>query len=117
KYSNRVLELLAEGALMPNFTQEELDKEKAKLIDALKVDEKSVAAVSSRVRNVLAYGKNHPAGEYLSEATISNVSLADVKENYNTYFVPGNAYLVIIGDVNTAQIKEKVEDLFALWEK
>ncbi len=117
KYSNRVLELLAEGALMPNFTQEELDKEKAKLIDALKVDEKSVAAVSSRVRNVLAYGKNHPAGEYLTEATINNVTLADVKENYSTYFVPGNAYLVIIGDVNTAQIKEKVEDLFALWEK
>src|SRR5215207_2181837 len=32
KYSGRVLELLAEGALQPNFTQAEFDKEKAKLL-------------------------------------------------------------------------------------
>jgi zinc protease len=56
---------MAEGGLNPNFTQEELDKEKEKLIDGLKTQEKSVPAVAGRVENVLAYGKNHPAGEYL----------------------------------------------------
>ena len=33
KYSGRVLELLAEGALFPLFTQEEFDKDKAKMIE------------------------------------------------------------------------------------
>ena len=41
KYSGRVLELMAEGALHPNFTQEEFDKEKAKLIEGMKAEEKS----------------------------------------------------------------------------
>lgn len=45
------------------------------------------------------YGKSHPNGEYLTEETIKNVSLEDVKREYNTYFVPADAYLVIIGDV------------------
>src|SRR5690606_4894389 len=99
KYSSRILELMADGALNSLFTQEEFDKEKAKIIESLKNQEKSVPAVSSRVTNVLIYGKNHPNGEYLSEETLNNVTLADVKANYDTYFVPGNAYLVVVGDV------------------
>jgi zinc protease len=117
KYSGRVLELLAEGALQPNFTQVEFDKEKAKLIEGLKADEKSVPAIANRVVDVLAFGKNHPAGEYLSEETVKNVTLADVQANYATYFVPENAYLVIIGDIKFKETKEAVEKLFGGWKK
>ena len=66
KYAKRILELTAEGLLQPNFTQEELDKEKDKLIESLKSQEKSVTAVAGRVENVLAFGKNQPSGEYLT---------------------------------------------------
>ena len=117
KHAKRIMELMAEGALMPNFTQDEFDKEKEKLIEGLKTQEKSVTAVASRVERVLAYGKNHPSGEYLSEETINNVSLADVKENYRTYFVPEHAYLVIVGDVKTKDVKKLVENLFGSWTK
>ena len=117
KYSKRILELMAEGALSPNFTQAEFDKEKEKLIEGLKTQEKSVPAVAGRVENVLVYGKNHPAGEYLSEETINNVTLADVKNNYTTYFLPEKAYLVIIGDVKYKDTKKLVEKLFGTWVK
>lgn len=117
KYSGRILELMAEGALHPVFTQEEFDKEKAKLLEGIKSQEKSVTAVASRVENVLAFGKSHPSGEYLSEESINKVSLNDVVLNYNTYFVPGNAYLVVIGDVNTKEVKKTVEKLFGSWKK
>jgi len=117
KYSGRVLELMADGALNPNFTQEEFDKEKTKLIEGLKANEKSVSAVAARVVDVLTYGKNHPAGEYVSEATLKNVTLADVKANYSTYFVPSNAYLIIVGDVKFKETKKMVEKFFGSWKK
>lgn len=117
KYSGRILELMADGALNPNFTQEEFDKEKDKLLENLKTQEKSVAAVAGRVQNVLAFGKDHPYGEFLSEETIKNVSLADVENNYNTNFVPENAYLVIIGDIKFKETKKAVEKLFGSWAK
>jgi predicted Zn-dependent peptidase len=117
KYSGRILELMAEGALNPKFTQEEFDKEKDKLIEGLKTQEKSVAAVAGRVQNVLAYGKNHPYGEFLSEETIKNVTLSDVENNYHTNFVPENAYLIIIGDVKFKETKKAVEKLFGTWAK
>ena len=117
KYSGRILELMADGALNPNFTQEEFDKEKDKLIEGLKTQEKSVAAVAGRVQNVLAFGKSHPYGEFLSEETIKNVTLTDVENNYQTNFVPENAYLIIIGDVKFKETKKAVEKLFGTWAK
>jgi predicted Zn-dependent peptidase len=117
KYAKRILELMAEGALTPNFTQDEFDKEKDKLIEGLKTQEKNVSMVAGRVENVLAYGKNHPSGEYLTEETINNVTLADINNNYRTYFVPEHAYLVIVGDVKTKDVKKMVENLFNSWTK
>jgi len=117
KYSGRILELMADGALNPNFTQEEFDKEKDKLLENIKTQEKSVAAVAGRVQNVLAFGKDHPSGEFLIEETIKNVTLSDVENNYHTYFVPENAYLIIIGDVKFKETKKAVEKLFGSWAK
>jgi predicted Zn-dependent peptidase len=117
KYSKRILELMAEGALYPNFTQEEFDKEKEKLIEGLKTQEKSVPAIAGRVENVIVYGKNHPSGEFLTEQTINNVSLADVKANYSSYFVPEKSYLVVIGDVKLKDVKKLVTKLFSPWVK
>jgi zinc protease len=116
KYSGRILELMADGALNPVFTQAEFDKQKAKIIEGLKSDEKNVSSVSERVKDVLTYGKNHPSGEYLSEATLNNVTLNDVVENYNTYFVPGKAYLVVVGDVKFKDVKKQVTKLFGTWK-
>jgi predicted Zn-dependent peptidase len=116
KYSTRILELMADGALNPVFTQEEFDKQKAQIVEGLKSDEKSASAIAGRVGGVLVFGKNHPAGEYLSEETLNNVTLADVQANYSTYFVPGNAYLVVVGDVKLKDVKKQVEKLFGSWK-
>jgi len=117
KYADRILELMAEGALNPSFTQVEFDKEKAKMLEGLKAEEKSVTAIAARISDALAFGKNHPSGEFVTEETLNNVTLADVEANYQNYFVPENAYLVIIGDVKFKKIKPVVEKLFAKWEK
>ncbi len=119
RYSARILELLADGALNPLFTQTDFDAERAKLIEGLKSDEKSASAIASRVQNVLTYGREHYNGEFTSEETLKNVTLQDVINHYNTYFVPANAYLVVIGDVKTKDVKKKVEQLFGadVWKK
>jgi predicted Zn-dependent peptidase len=117
KYFPRIMELMADAAINPNFTQEEFDKEKEKLITGLKAEEKDVSAIASRVQNVLAYGKNNPRGEFTTEESVNNVTLFDVEEFYRNYFVPANAYLVVIGDVTFDNVKELVEKHFTPWTK
>jgi predicted Zn-dependent peptidase len=117
KFSARVLELMADGALHPLLTQEEFDKQKAKVLEGLKSEEKNVSSVAGRVGSVLPFGVNHPFGEYISEKTINNITLEDVKNYYKANFVPGNAYLIVVGDVKLKETKKMVEKLFKGWAK
>ena len=117
RYFGRVLELMADAALHPNFTQEEFDKEKDILLDGIKSGEKSVTTAARRVENLLAYGKDHPYGEYVSKESVERVKLADVDAFYKRYFLPNNAYLVIVGDVDTGDLKKQVKKLFGKWKK
>jgi len=56
KYFPRIIELMADAALNPNFTQEEFDKEKEKILTNLNL-RKRYWAIAGRARSALAYGK------------------------------------------------------------
>ncbi len=116
KYTNRIIELFADASLNPNFTQEELDLEKKKLIESIKAGEKSTEAIANRVRKALGYGKKHPIGEYITEKTVNNITLEDVEKYYRNNFVPSNAYMVISGDITADKAKELVEKYFTPWK-
>ena len=117
KYSNRMLELLADAAINPLLTEEEFQKEKEKLIEGIKSDAKSVDAIAGRAGGALAYGKHHPYGEFVTEESVEAVTLADVKAYFEKYFTPNNTYLVIIGDVDTKSVVKLAKKHFKNWEK
>ncbi|SHF99219.1 Predicted Zn-dependent peptidase [Salegentibacter echinorum] len=116
KFFPRVMELMAEGALRPKFTQEEFDAEKNKQIEGLKSMNKDVGAIASRVSAALAYGAKHPYGEFATVENTEQVELQDVKDFYNNYFKPGNAYLVVVGDVKTKDVKKLAKKNFGDWK-
>ena len=116
RYFPRVLEMLADAALNPDFLEEEFQKEKEKLIEGIKSNEKSVPTVARRVENLVTYGSDHPYGEYTKVETVSNLKLEDVETYYQSNFNPKNAYLVIIGDVDFKTVKKQVTKLFKRWK-
>lgn len=116
KYFPDILELMADGALNPVFVQEEFDKKKTQLIEGIKSGENDVATIQGRVANALAYGLDHPYGEFISETTVANVQLNDVIDFYQTYFKPEKAYLVIVGDVEHKATKKLVKQYFSSWK-
>ena len=117
KYFPEVLGLMADGVKNSKFTQEEFDKEKEVTLENLKSVEKNVPAIARRVESILVYGKNHPNGEYSSNKTVNNITLQNVKDNFNTYYRPNNAYLIIVGDINPKETKALVKELFSDWEQ
>ncbi len=116
KYSERIIELMADAAIYPLLTEEEFQKEKNKQIDGLKTMDKNVAAIAGRLGPALAYGLDHPYGEFMSKESLDNVTLTDVKGFYKDHFNPNNAYLVIVGDVDYKKIKKQVHKYFGKWE-
>ncbi|MFK7049864.1 Peptidase M16 inactive domain protein [Flavobacterium columnare] len=117
KYAGRMIELFSEALLSPHFTEEELEKERLKIIEALRSNEKNIQNILNKVENTLVFGSSHPKGEYVTEETLNNVKLIDIQNYYNTHFTPQNAYLIIIGDVQFDIVKEKVIFEFSKWIK
>ena len=117
KYFSRTLELMAQGFINPKFTQDDFETDKARFIDGLKAEERSVQANAQRVENVLVFGANHPNGEFTTEEKLNALTLDDIKDHYNKYFVPNNAYLIILGDVKFNEVKKLVEKEFKSWKK
>lgn len=117
KYSERILELMADAAMNPLLTEEEFQKEKEKAIESIKSSAKSVDAIASRVGSALAYGKKHPYGEFVTEETLNNITLDNVRAFYQANFNPNNAYLVVVGDVDFRTVEKQVKKYFKNWEK
>ena len=117
KYSDRILQLLADAAMNPLLTSEEFGKEKDKLLEGLKSQAKSVDAVAGRVGGALSYGAEHPYGEFVTEETVNSVSFDDIQSYFTKYFGPNDAYLVVIGDVNTKKVYKRIKKYFGKWKK
>jgi zinc protease len=117
KHSDRILELMSDAIINPLLTEEEFNKQKEQLIEGLKADEKSLDAISARLGNALSYGKNHVYGEFITEASLENVTFSDALEFQKKYTNPNNAYIVVIGDVNYKEVKKSISEKFISWKK
>jgi len=116
RYFPRVLELLADATLNPNFLAEEFEKEREKTLTGIKASEKDVKTAARRVENLVSYGKKHPFGEYVSKETVEEITLTDIKNTYSYVYNPANAYVVVVGDFNTDEIKKQLKKHFGKWK-
>ncbi|MEN2284257.1 pitrilysin family protein [Algoriphagus sp. SE2] len=116
KHQAKVLELMADVLYNPVFPQEELDKLRKQSLTGLASSKDDPGAISARLTSAMMYGKDHPYGEIETEETINNITVADIKNYYETFFKPNIAYLAIVGDMDKAEAEKVVKEYFASWE-
>jgi len=117
KHGDELLELMADVLLNPVFPEEELEKSKKQTISGLAASKTRPSAIASRVAQRIRYGDNHPYGEIQTEEKVKNITREHCVNYYNTYYKPNTSYLVIVGDINLKEAKEKAKKYFANWEK
>lgn len=117
KQQTKLLELMSEVLLNPNFKQEELDKIKTQTLSGLAQQKDDPDAISENVKSVLNFGKDHPYGELTTEESVSKITIEKCNAYYQTYFRPNVAYMAIVGDVTLAEVKPLIEKYFGSWQK
>jgi zinc protease len=117
KNFSKAMDLMAEVAFRPALSAEELEKIRKQSITGLQAAKDNPNAIAENVVNRLVYGKDHPYGDIETEATLKNVTLEDIKNYFNTYWKPGIAYLVFVGDITSAEAKRLAEKHFSNWKK
>ena len=102
------------GHLLGAITQEKLDEQRGVVQNEKRQGENQPYG---RARTLLAEN-TYPAGHPYSWTTIGSMEdldaaeLDDVKDWFRTYYGAANATLVVAGDVDTQEVKKKVEHFF-----
>ncbi|MFT5823351.1 MAG: zinc protease [Crocinitomix sp.] len=117
KHTPQLLHLINEILMGPAFPQDEFDRIKAQYESSLAAIASDAGTMSRNVSGVVNYGVNHPYGEVMTETTLDNISLEDVKEFHKKNFIPNHAYLVIIGDITKDEVKQYAKEYFVTWQK
>jgi predicted Zn-dependent peptidase len=113
------LALYADVALHPSFPANEFDRiKKNRLTELLQLRDQGPAIANTAFPAIL-YGAGHPYGSPLigTETSVTGLSTADLQAYYQANFKPNNATLIIVGDVNPAQIEQKINSLFGSWQR
>ncbi len=116
KHSEKLLTLLRSVITSPLLDESEFERIKKQTLSGLEANKSDANSMSSNASAVINYGKNHPYGEVLTEETLANITLADIRQYYDTYFRPNNAYLVVVGDITEENAKNLVETYFGKWK-
>lgn len=117
KHSDKLLEVATDVLFNANFPKEEFEKLKTQTLSGLAAAKTDPNSMSSNVSSALLYGSDHPYGEIETEETVNNIKLERCKEYYKNYFVPNNAYLTIVGDINKMEAQKMAEQYFGKWQK
>jgi len=105
RYFDSAFLLMADALRHPSFPESSFEKLKSQSLTGLKSSERSAKAISGRVVNALAYGVNHPSGEFETEQSINSITLNDVKAAYAKYITPSRGYLTFVGDIKPEAAK------------
>ncbi|HET9440974.1 MAG TPA: insulinase family protein [Longimicrobiales bacterium] len=98
-----------------SFPADEFETQRKRTLTNLQVQLSQPAQLASRVFQTRVYGA-HPYGRVTTTTSLRALSRDDVVNFFNSYYKPGNALVVIAGDVNPNEIVGAFEKHFAAWK-
>ena len=112
------LSLMADLALRPSFPAEEIERQRTSRLGDLVQGRDNPGRVAAEVMAAALYGPRHPYGytENGTESSVQGLMRDDLVGFWRRHFVPGNAALVVAGDVSMGALRALAEKAFAGWE-
>jgi len=115
---DEALGLIGEVATSPAFEQEELDRLRARSVDALKVAYANPGTVASVVATKMLFGSGaygNPTGG--TPTSLARIERQDVLDLYRARYRPDNAVLILVGDIDLAHAKSLAVRRLGRWSR
>jgi zinc protease len=117
---DKSLDIYADLILHPAFPEKEFRRLQKERLAGIKREKVTPQPMALRVVPTLLYSKGHPYAVPFTgtgtEAGVSKMTRQDLVRFHETWFKPNNATLLVVGDTTMAEIKPKLESLFAAWK-
>lgn len=116
-YSSEVLHLLAEVVLRPTFPEDELDLYRRNTVEHLKFQRSQSPFLAGEQASRLIYGE-HPYAVVSPDASdIEKLDRNTLQKFHAETYVPNNAMLIAVGDIEREEFLKEANELFGDWHQ
>lgn len=113
---DQALPLMADVVKRPTFPAEELERQRQQALTGLLQVRDNPAAVASRAFPLAVFGPNHRYGLVgASRATLTALTVDELKAAHGRLFHPAHSLLVVVGDVKAPGVLPLLERQFGAW--
>ncbi len=112
---DEALGLIADVVLRPNFPEAELERLKRERLTAMIRRHDEPGRIAGALFDRTLFGEAHPYGRLADEASLRAITTADVRDFHARYYRPGNATLIVVGDIDAAGARAALERAFGGW--
>jgi len=113
--ADQVMAIFKDVLTAPEFREDKIELARTQLRSTISRRNDDAHGIEGREFANLVYGKDSPYGWDLEYATLDRIARADLQQFHSRYFFPKNVMLAVRGDFDTAQMKARIEKLFADW--
>ena len=113
--TDEVLGVFKDVITAPEFRPDKITLARTQLRGAIARRNDDARGVAEREFASIVYGEDTPYGWDMQYATVDRITRGDLQDFYKRYFFPANIVLGAWGDFDTAEMKAKIEKLFADW--
>jgi zinc protease len=109
------LDLISDVAQNATFPQDEVETARKRELSALQASLAQPGYLTQRIFERTIYGEESPYGIAPTQQSLQSISRADLQAFYRSAFQPGNALLVVSGDVDAAAVEAAARKWFGDW--
>jgi len=113
----KVFPILKEIIQSPSFDQKEFENRKKRLLMELDNARERPSSVIGSYYNKFLFG-DHVYGNPVSgiKQSVGSLTVADVKAFYKNNYIPGESAIALVGDFDTAKMKQQISQLLRDWK-
>jgi len=110
------MELISKIITEPRFSTADFEREKQKLLTRIiqLKDEPSYLA-SKNFEKIIFGGSPYSKPVIGTDVTLNNITIEDIKEFHRTNFLVNNSVLVVVGDIDSEELKSTLTKSLAGW--
>jgi zinc protease len=112
----KAMAYMADVVLNPAFANDEVERERQKELDAIRVTLREPVPLALRVAAQVVYGDAPYGHSGPTSASAGAVKREDLVGFHDRHYIPANAILILTGDITPAEAKKLAEENFGSWK-
>ena len=117
EFDTRFVDLLSDVLLNPKFAADDLEKLRANRLRELAVAHAQAGTLAWEEFRKTVFAGHAYADIYPEEAIVKSYKLDDVKGVYNDQYGAARTHLYVVGQFDTAKVRDAIEKAFGKWRK